>query len=581
MKKRFAFIVMTSFMCSSISAQRYFEANDIRYRVITDADEASTYGTVSVAKPEVGEYEDDIKIPNVVKESNDQYADAYKVISIDEKAFAGAKYLESVELPPTIETIGKEAFMKSSLKKIMIPVGNLTEIDESVFEETKLKSLEIPTTIKKIGNRAFANCFDLADVVVGEGLTDLGKESFMCCYSLESVSLPNSLRIINDDCFEYCYRVNKLTLGTNLKSIGNGAFYYCMSLRHVDLPEGLKEIGEGTFAKSGLVDIKIPESIREIKKNAFANSMLRSVSVPQRLRSIEKGAFYGLFLNNSINMPEGANVAQNAFDNTVFDAEALQNERKKYLKSHQKDIIKEIVTDKDIQISRGNGGEMGQEFLIIVKGIAYCPSIIPLNDNEIGTMCMCGDSYSVVIGRGGDSYGPQMKSEMLEGDVVIPDIIEIKDGLWKGKYVVSNMNVMDIRDPSYKFRIKSARFPVILEYSMGEILVGVNDTELSFKSNIKATSREAELGSRYKEDIENIFRDINSFLDNQESLNKFNTSTTYAQEFLRLYNDARCWMIGKNMMPFYLNELNADDSYTRNYVNELRKKLLANTKKLK
>ena len=116
---------------------------------------------------------------------------------------------------------------------------------------------------------------------------------------------------------------------------------------------------------------------------------------------------------------------------------------------------------------------------------------------------------------------------------------------------------------------------------MGEILVGVNDTELSFKSNIKATSREAELGSMYKEDIENIFRDINSFLDNQESLNKFNTSTTYAQEFLRLYNDARCWMIGKNMMPFYLNELNADDSYTRNYVNELRKKLLANTKKLK
>lgn len=143
MKNRFAFFVLASFMCSTITAQRYFEANDIRYRVITDADEASTYGTVSVAKPEVGEYEDDIKIPNVVKESNDQYADAYKVIGIDEKAFSNMNNLKSVELPPTIESIGKDAFECSiGLKRVIIPVGNLTEISSGAFYRTGLVDIQ-------------------------------------------------------------------------------------------------------------------------------------------------------------------------------------------------------------------------------------------------------------------------------------------------------------------------------------------------------------------------------------------------------------------------------------------------------
>lgn len=574
MKKRFAFFIMTSLMCNSISAQRYFEANDIRYRVITDADESSTYGTVSVAKPEVGEYEDNIKIPNVVKESNDQYADAYKVISIDEKAFAGAKYLESVELPPTIETIGNAAFKKSSLKKIIIPAGNLTEIEESVFEETPLQSLEIPTTIIKIKKRAFAYCFDLEEITIGEGLTDLGQESFLCCYNLKRVSLPNSLRIIGDNCYQYCYRINKLILGSNLKSIGKCAFYRCMSLRHIELPDGLKEIGEDAFSHSGLIEIKIPESIREVKEGAFSCSMLRSVNLPQKLRTIEGAAFAGLYLNKSVNIPEGTNVAQDAFENTIFDFSTIQNEREKHLKNHQKDIVKEIISNNDIQISRGDGGDMDQDFLIIVKGLAYCPKIIPSNDNELGALCMCND-YCVAIGRGND-YSPQMKCEQLKDNLVIPDIIEIKDGLWKGKYIVSTMNILDYRDPSLKFRIKSVRFPVVLEYCQGEILVAANGTELSFKNSIKAKSREAEVGNSYKEEIKDVFRDINSFLDNPESLDKFKTSTSYTQEFLRLYNDARCWIYDKSMMPFYLNELNVDNSYIRNYVNELRKKLMNN-----
>lgn len=572
MKKRFAFYLLASFMCSSISAQRYFEANDIRYRVITDADEASTYGTVSVAKPEVGEYEDDIKIPNVVKESNDQYADAYKVIGIDEKAFAESKYLESVELPASIETIGKEAFRNSSIKKIIIPVGNLTEIAEQVFEESKLRSIEIPTTIKRINDRAFAYCFDLVQVIIGEGLTSIGKEAFKNCYKIETVSLPESIRFIGRGCFENCYRINKVVLGANLKSIGDDAFYNCMSLRHVELPEGIKEIGQAAFMQSGLVEIKIPESIREIKKDVFANSMVQSFFLPQRLRLIEDGAFGGLNMKEKNKIPDNATISQRAFEKTDFDYVKKQNEWKTLLKNHQKEIIKESVRNEDVQIVRG--GNRGHNILLLVKGVAYRISIIPVLKDEFGSMCAYGASCPIVVGRGdeglGDAYGPKVMVEELKGDVVIPDVIEIKDGLWKGEYLVTDIGSMKSE------YIKSIRLPMIIE--------SANNTEPSPKLLDAKTSGGAKSLSgdseEYKKLFQEVFREPSSFLNNDANLERYPSAAAYIQEFMRLYNNSISELDQKGVLSIFQKEYEKKESFTRTFVDELRQKQFVNARKL-
>lgn len=448
--KKIAFIILVLFLCNSISAQRYFEANGIRYKVLTEADEASTFGTVSIAKPEVGEYEDDIVIPNVVKESEDQYADVYKVIGIEEQAFSESKYLHSVELPASIENIGKEAFKSSSLTKISIPTGNLTEIAESTFEDTKLISIKIPTTVKKINDRAFADCIFLAEVIIGEGVTDIGKEAFMNCYKIEKIVLPNSLRIIGDCCFIGCFRINSIVCGSNLKRIGRGTFYNCTSLRHIELPEGIKEIGPYAFGSSGLLDIEIPESLREIKEGVFANSMLRSVSLPQQLRIIGKYAFCGLYLNDSIKIPESVDVAQNAFENTSYDINKLQSEKKKFLNSHKKELIKVSLGNENIQIALGE-----RSFLLIInKNMVFSPITIPANDNEYGTMKMCGIDYRVVSSEEIEieKYGD------LIGDIIIPDIVEIKDGSWKGKYIITAVGSM-----KNCYNIKKLRLPITIE----------------------------------------------------------------------------------------------------------------------
>ena len=325
MKKRIAFFVLASFICSSISAQRYFEVNDIRYRVIADADEASTYGTVSVAKPEVGEYEDDIKIPTVVKETDDQYADAYKVISIDEKAFSNMDNLKSVELPPTIEIIGKDAFECSvGLNHVIIPVGNLTEISSGAFYRTGLVDIQIPSSIKVIGNSAFASCYDLTTVTFNGDITTIGNSAFAKCKGIKQLKLPNTVRLIGEHAFYECENLEEIILGTGIQSLGDYVFEKCEKLKSIELPEGLKNIGKFAFSGTSITEIIIPESIREIKAGTFSSSKLKKIKLPQRLRSIDGDAFFGLDLEK-IEIPATTKIDKDAFRRATINGEPYNN----------------------------------------------------------------------------------------------------------------------------------------------------------------------------------------------------------------------------------------------------------------
>ena len=140
---------------SFANAQNTFEVDGINYSVIKEPDEFSAFGTVQVIPLEFGHYEDDIVIPNAVKQNGDQFADAYKVIGIAPGAFSNCEDLESVTLPTSIEFIGEEAFFLSGLKRIDIPYGNLTEISNKAFSRCFLNSIHLPKSVSVIGEAAF------------------------------------------------------------------------------------------------------------------------------------------------------------------------------------------------------------------------------------------------------------------------------------------------------------------------------------------------------------------------------------------------------------------------------------------
>ncbi len=246
---------------SQTHAQSVFSYSGITYRVIKDANEASNYGTVAVTAPRDGFYEGTVTIPNAVKQSDDEYADAYKVVAIDDYAFKGSPALKKVVLPITIESIGTGAFEEcGELTTVEIPYGSLlTHLGESVFAYTGLKNIKFP-----------------------EGITELPRFTFRECRKLEQVLLPESL-----------------------VKIGISAFIYCQSLKAIELPKGLREIDISAFAYCGLKRISLPDRVVSIPMMAFSGCLdLEEVALSPFTTTIKNGAFGQCYHLNKINKPE-------------------------------------------------------------------------------------------------------------------------------------------------------------------------------------------------------------------------------------------------------------------------------------
>lgn len=333
MKAKFIFTLFLLWTCSIITtAQRYFESNGIRYRIIQEADGVTAYGTVSVASAEFDDYSGHIIIPSAVKETDENYSDSYKVIAIDNEAFAETKELISIILPASLETIGEKAFWCSGLERITIPMGKLTEIGRSIFSGCwSLKTIELPSTIKKIGDDAFSYCYELKTIIM-PGVVSIGNYAFKNCDALTEIVLPEPLKYIRNEAFSQCDNLQKVTCGNNLLSIGEFAFTQCPELVTIELPESLREMQKGAFQQSGITHIKIPNKIRVITEGLFSMSNLRSIILPEDLEEIEAYAFGGLNME-SLYIPEQVLVHPKAFNGTkAFKSEA---DVLNYLRTHR------------------------------------------------------------------------------------------------------------------------------------------------------------------------------------------------------------------------------------------------------
>ena len=281
MKKIFLIIVClisipTLLFHGRVNAQRVFDYNGITYKVIKDADEAPTFGTVAVTAKSNGFYEGVITVPGGVKQSDDEYADAYKVVAIDDYAFKGNPMLTKVVLPITVESIGNGAFEEcKELTAVEIPYGSLlTHLGESVFAFTGLKSIKFP-----------------------EGITELPRFTFRECRKLEQVSLPESLA-----------------------KIGISAFIYCQSLKSIELPKGLREIEISAFGCCGLKSISLPDRVVCISMGAFGGCYdLEEVVRSPYTTTIKTGAFSSCYHLKKINKPETLiNVDNGSFNGCIY-----------------------------------------------------------------------------------------------------------------------------------------------------------------------------------------------------------------------------------------------------------------------
>lgn len=95
-------------------------------------------------------------------------------------------------------------FDVAMINHVKIP-NTITRIEDNAFSLSWLEMIEIPSSVKTIGKYAFKGCEDLKKVVIHEGVTELGKMVFKGCDSLDYIEIPKSVTSIGKDAFKNIY----------------------------------------------------------------------------------------------------------------------------------------------------------------------------------------------------------------------------------------------------------------------------------------------------------------------------------------------------------------------------------------
>lgn len=280
---------------------------------------------------------------------------AQGIRTINKFAFAYCTSLKSIEIPNTVQIIGKSAFIgcegltkidlsqvnkiESSafekcinLEEVLLP-NSLTVIEDKAFVGTKLKKIALPESVSSYGKEIFSHCAFLEEINLPSTFTvqDLNKKIFDSCVSLKHINLnPNNQSFDTSvACDALISKDDELLLGcsnTNIpqkvKKITSSAFYGNRYLEHIEIPSTVEKIDEKAFANcSSLKSVKFLNDINIIPDGIFINcSNLEKVVLPSHLVTIGNHAFSNCSKLKSISLPESLEaIGFVAFRGTGFE----------------------------------------------------------------------------------------------------------------------------------------------------------------------------------------------------------------------------------------------------------------------
>ena len=248
------------------------------------------------------------------------------------------EYVEKIELPSGMKTIGDSAFFSSSkLTEVILP-DSLQTIDDHAFGNCKnLISIRIPKNVTRVGTSAFHSCTSLSDLEITSSEINFGISAFQNCTSLktagsidsdaniridfgdsvkswlsncfdstygttvpsnlftflEEITLPDTVTSIEDGIFRNSKYLKEVNIPDSVTYIGKEVFYGCQSLSYIDLPDHLEAIEDETFRScSKLAEIVIPGNVESLGAEAFRSCVnLNRIVIPKSMTSIGDSAF--------------------------------------------------------------------------------------------------------------------------------------------------------------------------------------------------------------------------------------------------------------------------------------------------
>lgn len=250
------------------------------------------------------------------------------VTRIAYRAFANMENLREVQIPASLQSIGRAAFRGcTQLNGLGLKHTAVTEVGTNAFRDCEnLTYLYLPTNLQAVPKGMARGCYNLEDLEIGEATVKIEKQAFRNT-GFSSVPDLKNVEELASMVFYDCANLRSLTLPDTLQKMGADAFGNCDNLRSVNVPfigksrdnnkkgfkytfgnsssivrvtlTGIERIDSGTFeGADGLKEIYLQGGVVSIGTKAFKGAKQLSVlTLPSTLESIGAEAFencYGL-----------------------------------------------------------------------------------------------------------------------------------------------------------------------------------------------------------------------------------------------------------------------------------------------
>jgi len=200
-------------------------------------------------------------------------------------------YPEGIEdeiftLPESVTTLGQYSFHYAELKTVVLP-QNLKKIEQRAFYGARnLNSMTLPSTLEYMGDGLFYYCESLTDIVIPDSVAYLGNYAFEGCKKLESVHFGSGLKELPENIFGGCEALESfsVSVGSKMFSVENGVLFDKNKTKLIKYPVNKSD---STYT--------VPSTVKRINTNAFNNTeALEYINLPDSLEFVEYEAFWEL-----------------------------------------------------------------------------------------------------------------------------------------------------------------------------------------------------------------------------------------------------------------------------------------------
>ena len=285
------------------------------------------------------------------------FEEGSQLVTIGYKGFCGKDRVTELRLPPSLVSIGDEAF-SNYLNLRVLEFGedsDLQTIGTMAFSNSlKLNTVSFPNTVRSIGGYCFLNSGIRGAVTLPASLEGYGPGIFASCHSLTDIYVAEGnllyesidgvaysrdgkmlmeypagnprqyyspeagFETIYDAAFYGSWELEHVSLPSSYLNINESAFQDCRWMKNYDLSDHLEYIGPSAFSYNVILgSINLPSSTRQISRLAFAyDRLLRTIYIPDDTRMTRIGfRAFALCGITSIRIPSAiSSIAQYAFE---------------------------------------------------------------------------------------------------------------------------------------------------------------------------------------------------------------------------------------------------------------------------